>query len=164
MSIVTLYVPASCWLCIMISEVLHCDWFNGCCPFFTAAVTVLRVIVFCAIVKRIESTSVTVVSLKFHTNLKVHGNSHYHGLNCSRGSPPSHKCFSHAVMKSALCLMHITKLIRWFISTACKTTRKLRMYNDIWRHEADITWTHSCGVWERTRWRDTPHWLMEKAG
>lgn len=96
----------------MISEVLHCDWFNGCCPFFTAAVTVLRVIVFCAIVKRIESTSVTVVSLKFHTNLKVHGNSHYHGLNCSRGSPPSHKCFSHAVMKSALCLMHITKLIR----------------------------------------------------
>lgn len=41
---------------------------------------------------------------------------------------------------------------------------ELRVHHDLWCHKENIPWAHSCGVWERKRWRNSANWFVEKNG
>lgn len=72
------------------------------------------------------------------------------------------------------CKIEIYLLIVWRYNYALKkipttlaaysTVRELRVHHDLWRHQKDIPWAHTGGVWERKRWRNSANRLVEKTG
>ena len=50
------------------------------------------------------------------------------------------------------------------IFSAHTTAGKLRMHNDIWRHQKDIPWAHAGCVWKRKRRRHFANRSMEETG